>query len=298
MYQGDFPWKANGWNAPGNNRNPSGAVINSTTAPSLVSTGVDFNSNGAIFYDYKLTCDATRTPTNNALYIGELVLPGMLLAPVPSASPTYAPTKSPTKKPSNAPSLSPSNHPTADLPDNGDLVANILEGSTATSFGCVNTQNAGNTVDGTTNKFWCDRGGIAPYNFTTGIHFVNGAGQGLTIPKGIRLYTANGCKGCDPREYILEGRIDANATWEIIDTGDFPGIAGGLGRNSNDGSLIDASTYESADSRYIVSEAQDFHSHSAAFSEYRLTFVRTRSLNQNALHFAEIEIPGMQLPPV
>ena len=302
--EGDLPWKGGSWSNPDKDRNDGGIPVNSTYHegdPSLTWTGVEFPSNSAVYDEYKMTCE-TRDPLSSNLRIGEVELTGMLLPAYPSASPTLSPSTtptkspsispstSPTKSPSLSPSVSPTGSPTADLPDNGTLVANILQGSAATSFGCLNSPNVGRVWDGTTNKYWCDRTGMHAY--TTGLEFVTSSGQ-MTIPKAIRLYTANGCKDCDPREYILEGRVDAVSPWVEISSGDFPGIAGGLDRNAQGLDIV--STYEEPDPNLVVSEVP-FPSHSQAFSEFKLTFVRTRALEKNSFQFAEIEIPGMILP--
>jgi hypothetical protein len=110
MHQGDFPWKANGWNAPGNNRNPAGVALKNCTYedgdPSLTWTGVKFHSHGTVYDEYKFTCDATRTVDHSSLYIGELEFVGMLLPAYPSASPTLAPSTSPTPSPTAGPTVS------------------------------------------------------------------------------------------------------------------------------------------------------------------------------------------------
>jgi hypothetical protein len=109
MHQGDFPWKGGAWSASDKNRNANGLQINSTYAdgdPSLTWTGVKFHSHGAVYDEYKFTCDETRTADNSALYISELEFVGMLLPAYPSASPTLSPSTSPTPSPTRGPTVS------------------------------------------------------------------------------------------------------------------------------------------------------------------------------------------------
>lgn len=290
LSNGDFPLVAEGLD-----RNVEGLQINSTydhAAPNLNVSEVLFPSNDAAYLNYKLTFEM-RLPTSNFLRIAEMEMPGMLLPPEPSVSPTRAPSTSPTKLPTVSPTARPTNNPTADLPDNGSLVANILTGSSVTHFGCVNTGKPGRSVDGKTDKWYCDRTGM--HNYTTGLIFSPGHGQ-QTIAKAMRLYPANGCKNCDPQIYSFEGRTDAAAPWVEIDSGEFPGVDAGLDRNP--GGLVINSDYENADPVRHPSEV-DLHSHGVAFLEYRFTVVATRKYGtSNTLHLAELEIPGMIMPAV
>ena len=91
----------------------------------------------------------------------------------------------------------------------------------------------------------------------------------------------------------MEGRIDATAPWDHIASRELPGIAEGLGRNSQ--GLPINSTYANGDPNLSYSPVH-FHGHSALYLEYKLTF-ELRINTSNAFQFAEIEIPGMLLPP-
>jgi hypothetical protein len=213
----------------------------------------------------------------------------MLLPPEPSASPTPAPSITPTKGPSGSPSASPTENPTADLPDDGSLVTDILDGASATQFGCANDAKTWKAIDGTTKKFWCDRTGM--HNISTGIIFIPNHGQ-LTIPKALRLYPANGCKTCDPKDFILEGRTNSTGPWVEIETAVLPSIDG---RNPH-GTPVDASTYANADPNLASTEVH-FHGHSIPYLDYKLTVV-TKSPGSNTLQVGEFEMPGMMLPAV
>ena len=149
--EGEFPGIAGGLD-----RNPVDLQINSTYASGdtdLSFVEVHFHTNIDAYFEYRVSFPTTRGPTSNNLRFAELEVPGMLLPPEPSASPTPAPSTSPTKEPSGSPTLAPTGNPTAELPD-GTLVNNILAGSTLTNFGCVNTGTGNNlkASDSTTNK--------------------------------------------------------------------------------------------------------------------------------------------------
>jgi len=278
--------------ADGLGRNSGGLQINSTYAggdSNLSYTEVHFHSNIAAYFEYKLTFPGTRNPTSNSLRFAEVELPGMLLPPEPSVNPTSAPSTSPTKSPSESPSLSPTANPTSDLPDDGVLVTNILEGSSAAGFGCVNDAKAWKSFDKSTNKYYCDRTGL--HDQPAGIIISPEHGQ-LTIPKALRLYTSSGCMNCHPQSFILEGRAEANAPWDDIASGELPGIAEGLDKNSQ--GLQINSSYASGDPNLTYTQVH-FHGHSAPYLEYKLTF-ELRSPTSNTLHYAEIEVPGMVLP--
>ena len=64
---------------------------------------VKYPSNGAICYQYKLSFPDIRVSTYSSMKFAELELPGALLPPQPSTSPTPVPSVSPTNKPSTSP---------------------------------------------------------------------------------------------------------------------------------------------------------------------------------------------------
>ena len=184
---------------------------------------------------------------------------------------------------------SPSANPTADLPDNGELVANILEGSTATSFGCVKPGKPWRWVDGTTDRFICDRTDM--HNVTTGVIFSNNHGQ-RSIPKALRMYSSNVCRGCDPVSYALEGRLDFTDTWTEIGSGSLPWMNEEWSDIlRNDQGLQINSTYESGDSNLYFTTIH-YHGHSDQFLEYKVTFISTREPGRN-VGLAELEITGL-----
>jgi hypothetical protein len=142
-------------------------------------------------------------------------------------------------------------------------------------------------------------------NFTTGIVFSRPVDdERLSIPKGIRVYTANSCKNCDPLYYILEGSMNATTTnqwiastdqWIEIDKGEFPFILEGLSRNPQ--GLPINSTHKNADPNLFSTEVH-FNSHKTTYLEYRLTFeprAHSNNTHQN-VQLAEIEIPGVIIP--
>jgi len=288
--EGDFPLIAEGLG-----RNPEGLPISSSYGsgdPNLHYTQVEFHSNSAAFFEYKLSFPETKSPTSNSLRFAEVELAGMLLTAPPSASPTLDPSTSPTKTPTSSPSASPSENPTADLPEDGMLVNTIFDvGSPVTNFGCNNDDKNARAIDGSTGKFLCDRTGLTDQ--PTGI-IVSPSHSQQSIAKALRFYTSNTCAKCDPVSYILEGRVDSTSAWEVIDQGDLDWIDAQLGRN--DQWLPIVSTYESADDSHHSTEVR-LYSNSAAYLEYKFTLV-PRNAGHNTLQFAEVELPGMLLPSV
>lgn len=279
----------------GLDRNPTGLDISSTYESgdtSLTFVEIDFPTNSEVFYEYRVTFPGTRSPTSHSLRFAELEVPGMLIPPEPSTSPTPVPTISPTDNPTASPTTSPSANPTAELPAGGTLVANILDGDTFTNFGCNNVGKPWRSSDGTTTKYFCDRTGM--HNFTTGIIATSTTGQ-LTIPKEFRVYAANACKSCDPEFYTLEGRTDATSEWVEVSSGYLPwAFTPNAELLRNDQGLTISSSYASADPNLAFTNVH-FHGHSEPYLDYRMTFV-TRSATVNTFQFGAMEIAGMVLP--
>merc|ERR1719232_1364233 len=221
----------------------------------------------------------------------------------PSFSPTKNPTTSPTSVPSEAPSSmpsdAPSDIPTADLPDDGVLVANLFgPESHIENFGCLWPGNLHRTFNGNTNRYNCERTGLT--NVPAGIIIgpEPGAYVGLTIIKGFRVYAPSNCKACDVVSYIMEGRISPESPWVEMHRGDLPwkGLSfndDALDRNPE--GLTITSTYAGADPNLVSTEVW-FHGHSGAFLEYKLTF-DTRTPGNNRMGWAALELPGMVIPP-
>ena len=103
---GNFAWAGNDWNNVLNTRNIAGMTINSSYATGDTTHNfmeVKFPSNGAVCYQYKISFPDIRVPTSGSMKFAELELPGALLPPEPSISPTNTPSVSPTNKPSTSP---------------------------------------------------------------------------------------------------------------------------------------------------------------------------------------------------
>ena len=203
---------------------------------------------------------------------------------------------SPTKKPTLSPSLSPSENPTTDLPDDGEYVNTIFDaGSPVSSFGCSSTQTHRNkyAIDGTTGKFICDRNGYK--DVPNGI-IVSPSHSQMSIAKKLRIYAPNSRNNCDPVEFTLAGRVDSSSAWVDIGEGDLGHPWVDQAQPRIDQWLDMTSTYGSGDDSRTFTEVE-FHSNSEAYLEYKLSFV-TRDVNQWAVMFAEVELPGMLLPSV
>ena len=104
----------------------------------------------------------------------------------------------------------------------------------------------------------------------------------LTIPKGFRLYPANACYSCDPLTYILEGRLNNTAPWILIASGEIPGVADGLTRNSGSDEI--QSTYESGDPAFSYTSIA-YPNNADAYLDYRLSFPETRAPMSNSTKF-------------
>ena len=114
MYRGDFAWKGVGWNDVLNTRNIKTTNYTENMISSTYESGdpnrnymeVLYPSNAAEYYEYRISFPETRTKLSTTMKFSLIELPGMLLPPEPSVSPTYAPSMSPTVSPSKAPTVS------------------------------------------------------------------------------------------------------------------------------------------------------------------------------------------------
>ena len=228
IHRGNLPWKSVKWDSPSINRNPQYLPINSTYKSgdtNLVYTSIDYRLNKEVYMSYKLTVVQTRRVAN-VMRMGEIEIPGMLLPNDPSTAPTPAPSTSPTELPTSnpttslVPSIKPTEYPSM-IPSasQGTPVANVLVGSRGEPFGCNPNGSTWRSFDGTTNQDWCDRTGLLDQQTGTIVTPVHGK---LSIAKGIRIYSSDGCKSCDPVVYVLEGRTDEQSPWIEIHRGNLP----------------------------------------------------------------------------
>jgi len=95
----------------------------------------------------------------------------------------------------------------------------------------------------------------------------------MSIVKKLRVYAHNNCPGCDAVSYVVEGRPDASAGWNIIGQGDLPWLPAHAGSNAR--GLTVSSTYESGDINLEYTEVF-FPSNGVPYFEYRITFPQTR----------------------
>lgn len=257
---GDLPWR---FTSPG--RNSRGLPIASTFESAdtrRVFTEVDFSSNNAVFYEYKVVFPEVRNNGNPQW--AEVELPGFLISPDPTVTPTSSPVS-------------------AD-PENGVRVATILtKGSAITNFGCSNAPN-NNAIDLTTEKYLCAT--IGGFN---GLIFTPSHAK-LSVVKALRHYAHNNNPQSDPMSYILEGRVSAISEWVVIGEGDYPWVDDT--RNSR-GQTVE-STFESGDTKLNFIEI-GFPSNSAPFLEYKVTWTSTREANYKYCQLGEFELPGFLL---
>ena len=113
MYQGDFEWNGVSWNDHLNTRNVKSTNETENVISGTYESGdtnhnfmeVQFPSNAAEYLEYRVSFPTTRDATATQLKFSLIELPGMLLPPEPSATPTLAPSTSPTISPSHSPSV-------------------------------------------------------------------------------------------------------------------------------------------------------------------------------------------------
>jgi len=173
-------------------------------------------------------------------------------------------------------------------------VSNILdEESYVSVFGCnnVDVNVPPRLVDGSTNKFVCDRTGLQ--GTASGMIIIPSHNK-VSIAKALRVYSHNDCSGCDPVQYTLEGRSSAEGSWTSISSGSLPWTDPVPGRNFQGEDL--ASSYDSGDSTKVFTEVS--LGNNLEYLHYKLTFEATRDSNSNSLQFAEIELPGVQYEEV
>ncbi len=164
----------------------------------------------------------------------------------------------------------------------------VLYPGSVQSFGCSRTVRPGSAIYPSTEKYFCDH--LDMPTDSNGIWvdgFVVSPSHGkLSIAKDLRLYTHNNCVNCDCVEYLLEGRVDANSTWEEIGSGDFPWKSAAICRN--DRGIAVNSTFESGDSN-LCYDSVGYPSHSTAYLEYKFTCLRTRR-NHRYFQLGRIEL--------
>jgi len=116
-----------------------------------------------------------------------------------------------------------------------------------------------------------------------------------TIAKKVRVYAGGPNANVSPIDVTLEGRVNPEAPWESIGSGDLE-FNNNFEMNVRSSAIFIESTYESGDVNYTYAEV-DFPSNNAVYSDYKVTFSATRKYEETRLQFAEVEIPGMLLPP-
>jgi len=147
-------------------------------------------------------------------------------------------------------------------------------------------------VDGTLEKFHCDRTDLndVPAGQIFSAPYVQ-----ATIAKKVRIYAGDAGTGLDPIGVMLEGRINPEAQWEEIGSGDLE-YSNNNARNERSSALYVESTYEIGDVNYTYAEV-NFPSNNKVYSDYKVSFSATRNYGSSRLQFAELEIPGLLLPP-
>jgi hypothetical protein len=104
-------------------------------------------------------------------------------------------------------------------------------------------------------------------------------GVGLTLVKGLRVYTANDAPDRDPTDYLLEGSNDGT-TFTLISSGPLT-----LPDDRNPGGLL-------VDPIALVNQEVDFPN-TRGYATYRLSFNHVKNgTNNNLLQMAEIELLG------
>lgn len=145
--------------------------------------------------------------------------------------------------------------------------------------------NAMNAIDDTIAK-WQNGGsgfsapaGFPPFKGPVGLIVTPSAGP--TVVSGLRVYTAGDAPERDPGDFILEGSIDAGATYHVIAGGPL--------------ALPDERSSDLVQIDPLLAAMQEvLFPNNAAYSSYRLTFTNTRNNNTaNSLQIAEIQLLGV-----
>ncbi len=210
----------------------------------------------------------------------------------PSTVPTVHPSSLPSMLPSASPTLHPTNSPSADLPDVGALMSSVIDADvTYLPFGCSTTSRNWASIDGTLEKFHCDRTGSL--DVPAGLIFSPPYVQ-ASIARKVRVYKGDAGKSIDPIHVTLEGRINPSAGWEVIGAGDLE-YSNDEARNPRSTGLRIESTFEIGDTNYTFAEV-GFPFNNKIFSDYKVSFT-TRSATATRMQFAELELPGLLMPP-
>ncbi|KAL7543207.1 hypothetical protein ACHAXR_012486, partial [Thalassiosira sp. AJA248-18] len=207
----------------------------------------------------------------------------------PSKTPTAKPTNGPTKTPTLSPSVSPTTAAPTDAPTLNEVASIFDEESYVSVFGCnsPNPNMPHRAIDGSTNKYICDRTGLQGGE-SPGIIVIPSHNK-VSIAKALRVYSHNDCSGCDPVTYSLEGRSDPDGSWTGISSGDLSWIGEAPSRNSQGQDVV--SSYEAGDANLAFAEV--LLSNNIEHLHYKLTFQATRESNSNSLQFAEVELAGV-----
>lgn len=158
-------------------------------------------------------------------------------------------------------------------------------------FGCSTTSRNWASIDGTLEKFHCDRTGSL--DVPAGLIFSPPYVQ-ASIARKVRVYKGDAGNSIDPIHVTLEGRINPSAGWEVIGAGDLE-YSNDEARNPRSTGLRIESTFESGDTNYTFAEV-GFPFNNKIFSDYKVSFT-TRSATATRMQFAELEIPGLLMPP-
>lgn len=222
-------------------------------------------SNLKVYRHYRLTF-----PTNNGsgawLVLGQIQFTGFFTScDYVMAQPTPNPTSSPSKTPSLSPTANPSASPSqAPQPAQNQIpplyTASILEpGDAAVKLGSHSfTSEPDFAFDGFTTQYqiyhpdWTS----PAFSFTP---------KQTSIVQEMRVYAYSGRSKKDPREYKLEGRLQASDNWTLIGAGVLPSLGD---RNAKDLPIDDTTSYGK------VSFAN-----TQPYNEYRVSFPSNRGNN-------------------
>ncbi|KAL7542499.1 hypothetical protein ACHAXR_011825, partial [Thalassiosira sp. AJA248-18] len=212
----------------------------------------------------------------------------------PTPNPSQSPTPAPTDSPSRSPSMSPTLAPTTASPTNAPTlneVSNVFDKESYVAVFCTSpdTRMGPRAIDGSTEKFLCDRTGQAAEDAAALI--IIPSHNLYSIAHALRVYSNDDCSGCDPASYILEGRLEPDDAWVEISQGPLPWSGSSPDRNV-EGQAV-SSSYESGDANLVFTEVS-FHSNTQGYLQYKLTFPSIRDASSSSsLQFAEVELAGV-----
>ena len=165
------------------------------------------------------------------------------------------------------------------LPGDPIVLVNGVNDSDANSGPPPATEGVANSIDNTTNKY---------LNFLDyGSGFIVTPSRGVSVVRGIRLYSANDAPDRDPSSFVLEGAASPTGPFTVIYASNITLPGGGDNRNPG-GQPLDPNTQDYAEVLFA---------NATQYATYRVTFPTLRDgATAVAMQIAEVELLGTVIP--